>query len=149
MSSLFSRRRQRATVWAVLLVWLFAIGAGIANACLLEPRHAHGHAGAGGLEVQAGVVVSAGHRVEHAGGGKHDADLASKAPCVKVCDETSQTAVSESTTPLLDAQYACLAVWCTWPVFASPSGVVERSRDRTPAAPMQAPLRLQYARLAL
>lgn len=150
MSILFSRRLQRATVWVVLLAWLFAIGAGIANACLLEPQQAHGHPSAAGVKVAHGTAVSAGHRLVRAGDGRHDDDdLASKAPCLKVCDETSQTLVSEPTVPPLDASYACLAVWSTWPAFTSPPGVVDRSHHRTPAAPEQAPLRLQYARLAL
>ena len=40
MNSMSSRARTRFTAAVMLLVWLFTVGAGIANACLLHEDHA-------------------------------------------------------------------------------------------------------------
>ncbi|MEP6964245.1 MAG: hypothetical protein ABI845_02070, partial [Polaromonas sp.] len=43
MKLLFNRRAKRNTAFMVLLVWLFALASGVANACLLEARQTHSH----------------------------------------------------------------------------------------------------------
>lgn len=44
MKYFFNQRRVRYTVAVMLFVWLLALGAGIANACLVQEDHArHGH----------------------------------------------------------------------------------------------------------
>jgi len=61
--NLFSNIRvKRRTVFAVLLVWLFALSASWANACLLQERGMHVHGGSDGASLVAKVPnVSAGH----------------------------------------------------------------------------------------
>lgn len=44
MMSFFNQRRKRLAAAVALLIWLLALGTGIANACLVQDDHArHGH----------------------------------------------------------------------------------------------------------
>ena len=44
MLSFFSQRKKRLAAAVALLIWLLALGTGIANACLVQDDHArHGH----------------------------------------------------------------------------------------------------------
>lgn len=96
MRGLIPHRILRATVWVVLGVWLFALGAGMANACLLEPQPAHEHRqqthDTGNRHVHAG----------HAGASDHHHEGTSKAPCVKVCGDATQSPVQKSPTTTID-----------------------------------------------
>jgi len=74
----------------VLLMWVFALGASIVNACTLEPELRH-------------AVTAASHDPHHsepgshhhdsqAGGHGHPSPHANNTPCAKFCDEPSAAA---------------------------------------------------------
>lgn len=44
MRFLSNNRTRRCTAMAMLLVWLFALSAGVVNACALQNAGTHGHA---------------------------------------------------------------------------------------------------------
>ena len=138
---------KRSTVFAVLLVWLFAFSAGWANACLLQDRGTHAHASSDGAFSVAKVpMISAGHAGAVAA---HDDDPDSEeAPCQKVCDEVSQSVVKaqlafDLTDPGLAAPVSTL-----WTTHESTLFALGSTRKLLPptAGP---PLRIRYARLAL
>jgi hypothetical protein len=78
------------TAFLVLLVWVFVLSSGVANACLLEARGGHGHLTATGV-FQEGATpgMSAGHVRAVA---NHDDDAhSSEASCLKACDDVAQS----------------------------------------------------------
>jgi hypothetical protein len=86
LSSTFAKRN---TAFLVLLVWVFALASGVANACRLEAHGARGHlTAAGGFHEAAAPGMSAG-RVKAVA--DHDDDAhSSKASCLKACDDVAQ-----------------------------------------------------------
>ena len=75
------RKRIRRVAAQVLLVWLFAFGAGIVNACLLEPVS---------LQASASVAHAPVSHDEHGQNGqRHQSPQDVKSPCIKFCDEAT------------------------------------------------------------
>ena len=87
LSSTFAKRN---TAFLALLVWVFTLASGVANACRLEARGAHGHLTAtGGFQEAATPGMSAGHVRAVA---DHDDDAhSSRASCLKACDDVAQS----------------------------------------------------------
>lgn len=139
----FANSRIKRRIASVMVVfWLFALGAGWANACLLQERNTHQHAD---VESHVGMpTVSTGHVGIL---GDHEADSApGKAPCLKVCDESSQSVVKWSSgIDLLNMASPSIVAWSVFvTAFDSPRrGHVERP------ARAGLPLRTRYSRLAL
>ncbi|MEO5732409.1 MAG: hypothetical protein ABIQ87_01810 [Rubrivivax sp.] len=139
----FANSRIKRRIAPVMVVfWLFALGAGWANACLLQERNAHQHAD---VESHVGTpIVSAGHVGAL---GDHEADPApGKAPCLKVCDESSQSLVKwPSALELPNLAPPTVVAWSvSVAALDSPRpGHVERR------ARAGLPLRTRYSRLAL
>lgn len=83
-------RFKRNTAFVVLLVWLFALGSSVANACFLETRESHSSAveksavktSKAPAELLAQMSTEATH---------HDDSDGSKEPCLKVCDDRTHT----------------------------------------------------------
>jgi len=142
-----STRTRRATVFTVLLVWLFAIGAGWANACLLEERgtHVDSHGGVGSAGVHA-ATVSAGH--VGVAPAHDDGPGLAKAPCQKVCNDGAQTIVKLKPTLDLPVPGITPALELAWTPLAIAPAVLGWARERA-SAPSGPPLRIRYARLAL
>lgn len=138
-------------VFAVLAMWLFALGAGWANACMLQERGTHGHREARGATLPddaAIIVVSAGHiGVDSAHG--DDAKGAGGKACLKVCDDATQSVVATpSVFDLTDVALAppAATLWTPRAAALQVVGIV------TPAASPPAlgpPLRTRFSRLAL
>lgn len=138
---------QRRTAFAVMLVWLFALASGVANACLLSVPETHSMATTAALPKTAPASVElAGHLTAHAG---HDDDSSSsKAPCLKVCDEGSQSlpkvqAAVDQTDPG-PAPLVAILWTASAPVVESP-----RRLDDLQIPTAGPPLRVRYSRLAL
>jgi hypothetical protein len=142
-----STRTKRRTAFSVLLVWLFAITAGWANACVIQDRHTHLHGSADPQTVSAQAsLVSPAHlgadadHAENAG--------AAKSACLKFCGDGAQTLVK--VTPgfdLLDLPMAppLALAWTTrQAAVASVSAWLE-----LPAPSPGLPLRTRFSRLAL
>jgi hypothetical protein len=145
---LFSNTRaKRNTAFVVLLVWLFALASGVANACLLEARATHGHgAAAGTSETAMSNAISAGHVGAVA---DHDAGAgSSKAPCLKVCDDGSQSLVKQQSTFDLSHPGPALLVAIVWAAAVPVVSAPRRMDDLQPSIP-GLPLRVRYSRLAL
>ncbi|EJL89859.1 hypothetical protein PMI15_00472 [Polaromonas sp. CF318] len=98
MKTLFSRRNTRYTASVMLFVWLMALGAGIANACLLSD--AHGHSGSV-QQVQATAHTEAD---EHA----PDPD---QAICLTVCAAEQTAAIKVKPFDNAADSQSALVVW--------------------------------------
>ncbi len=124
-------RAKRNTAFVVLLVWLFALAAGVANACLLDGPGFPSHAAA----------------AESSGTGD-EALHSSDAPCLKVCDDGSKSLpkpqsgldpANPGPAPLM------VIVWTTAIPGVLASGLMADMPNRLP----ELPIRVRYPRLAL
>ena len=151
LMKLLSRiRTRRRMVLAVLATWLFALGAGWTNACVLQDRGTHGHRQAQGATVpdDAPFVISAGHIGIDAVHDDGDNGAGGKS-CLKVCDDGTQSVV---TTPSsFDLTDAALAP-PTATLWTARAAALQIADAATPAASPPAagpPLRTRLSRLAL
>ena len=140
-------RAKRNTAFLVLLMWLFALASGVANACMLEARGTHAHVVTVGLsETVSAPPVSLGHAGAVAG---HDDDSqASKASCLKVCDDGARSVPRQDlTVAQTDSGQAPLVsvLWTAIPPVVSPPSRMDHVQ---PTAP-ERPIRVRYSRLAL
>lgn len=69
-------------------MWLFALAAGIANACVLEPQSRQGVAAAV-HDSQGALASNPGHGAHASSGHRQGSPKADKAPCAKFCDDPS------------------------------------------------------------
>lgn len=81
----------RNTAVVVLLLWVFALASGVANACLLEAHGVHTHTDVmeavddtATSEFAHGKVVEIDHQTDH-----------SKTPCQNFCDEESKLLIKQ------------------------------------------------------
>ena len=83
-------RTKRNTAFVVMLVWLFALASGVANACLLETHAPHSRAvkqpAAPTSQATAELLAQLG-----ADAGHHDGSDGTKEACLKVCDDGTRT----------------------------------------------------------
>jgi hypothetical protein len=141
-SNTFAKRK---TAVMVLLAWLFALVSGVANACLLETPGTHAHvvaAVSGGAHISTVMAGHTGAVADH-----HDESPAAKAPCLKVCDDSSNVLVTQPSLSQTDTGPAPL-VRVLWLVAAADRVEPFPTGDPGPAAP-ELPLRVRYSRLAL
>jgi hypothetical protein len=140
-------RAKRHTALAVLLVWLFALASGVANACFLETHEPRGravkeltqppsHAPVGLL---APLDVGAGH---------HDDSDSAKESCLKVCDDGTHTLPKAGSG--VDHNDPGPAPWIST-LWTGSSQVVSAPRraDDSAIPIVGTPLRVRYSRLAL
>jgi len=145
---LFSNTRtKRSTAWMMLLVWVFALASGMANACLLEVRGTHEHA----AEIDAShgtdqAAVEAGHVGSVAD--RDDDSHASKAPCIKACDDGSLSLLKQIPGLDLTDPGIAFAVTLTWPVAVPVVSAQRRTDDLRPPR-SGPPIRVRFSRLAL
>jgi hypothetical protein len=144
MTPFTNARRKRRITSVMLVFWLFALGAGWANACVLQERETHGHTA---TAVEAGApAVSAGHVgvVDD-----HSADSSpGKAPCLKACDDSSQGLVKwPSGMDLPDLAMLPLPAMA-WSASVASLDAPQAARIEYPAR-ASLPLRTRYSRLAL
>ena len=131
MKRLSDVRRKSNTALVMLLLWLFAVSSGIVNACVLEPH---------------GTAATVGHVETLAG---HNGTLdASMAPCLKVCDDSSQALIklkaffnlADSGSELTDSMLWAAAIQVT---------STHQHLDSSASATSEPPVRVRYSRLAL
>ena len=143
-SSTFAKRN---TAFLVLLVWVFALASGVANACLLEVRGTHGHlTDAAGPEAAATLKVSAGH----AGAvvGHHDDAGAPKALCLKACEDVAQSLPKQDLKAAQADPGPAPLVLVLW-TAATPALLPFRQTGPVQPAAPERPVRVRYSRLAL
>ena len=146
----FTTKAKRSTVFAMLLLWLFALTSGVVNACILEVGRAQNHHGA--LELAHATTVATEGSDEHVGStDDHDADeVSSKASCLKVCDDSSQ-ALAKLTSGIVDPAelgLAPLLVTVAWTTTALVAAGLDRVADFPPPRPRE-PISIRLLRLAL
>jgi hypothetical protein len=146
MKHFFSPRARRSTAFMVLLVWLFALASGVANACLLQVPQTHSHGlAAAKFSGMAHAPAGASHAGASASHG--DEGHASAAPCQKVCDDGSRSV------PQPDLKFAqpdpgpapLVVLWTAATPVVSAPGPMDDLQPATPGLP----LRVRYSRLAL
>ena len=145
---LFSNTRaKRNTAFMVLLVWLFALASGVANACLLEVRETHSHVvSAGFSEVAHASAILPGHAGAVADGADDSSHF--KAPCLKVCDDGSRSfSKQESAVGQFDPGPAPV-VLVLWSAVAPAVPMLGQIDYVHPAMP-GLPIRVRFSRLAL
>ncbi len=147
MKLLASTFAKRNTAFLVLLVWVFALASGVANACLLEVRGSHGQLTvSAGFEAEAKPEVPVGHAGAAAG---HDDDAdASKAPCLRACDDVARSLPKQDLTAARADPGPAPLVLILW---AAATPVVLPFHQTDPAQPYvpERPVRTRYSRLAL
>ena len=140
-------RTKRNTAFAMLLLWLFALASGVANACFLETPESHSRAAKGSAgpasrapaELVAHLDASAGH---------HDDSDSTKESCLKVCDDGTHTLPKAySGVDHTDPGPAPLVVtlWTGLPNVVS----APRRLDDLAIPIVGLPFRVRYSRLAL
>lgn len=117
----FHRRHLRHTVWATLGAWLFALTAGVVNACMLVPQGSAGHGVLAASSSQSAAQTDHASALREAGQLGHDESVpepgqvqdAGKVSCLKFCDDES-SALSKSTTTALDLGEPLLVAVAPW-----------------------------------
>ena len=79
-------RTKRNTAFVVLLVWLFALASGIANACLLETPEPHSKPANGAAATLSQAPAEWGAHLGTRAGHNDDSDH-TRESCLKVCDD--------------------------------------------------------------
>lgn len=146
MKSFFDIRTKRNTAFVVLLVWLFALGSSVANACFLqvdEPHNAAKRLAVTPSLASAGLLAQLGSDAAN-----HDESDGTSGPCLKVCDESTHTLpkvysgvgqIDPGPTPLV------ATLW-----IGSPNVVtVSRRLDDLVIPTFGPPFRVRYSRLVL
>lgn len=146
MTLTVSRHQKRSVAFTMLLVWVFALLSGVANACLVESRGEPGLSGPHASQADRhGQAALQPHAADHT---RHD-EHSDKARCQKSCDEASQTLLKQL--PKLDTPQLQAAPPPT-PAQAielqiAPAALVRATLAAVP--PLSPPPRVQYSRLAL
>ena len=138
-------RRNGKTALIMLLLWLFAISSGIVNACVLEPHGTDAYF-AGVQPSTLATPTVAGHAEALVG---HDGPFDnSRAPCLKVCDDSSQALIKLKAFFDLADRGPALTDSMLW---AAAIQVVSAHRhmDSSASATSEPPVRVRYSRLAL
>ena len=122
------RHRLRRTAWVMLFAWVFALLAGVVNACQLQTPDRHA----------TGVTLgeSAGHTVD-----------AAQAGCLKFCDDESSAAASGKTVQA-DLPGPVAVGASNWPLALHP-GPSALMRADAPAATQGPPLVIRLLRLTI
>lgn len=149
MSLTASRHHKRSIALTMLLVWVFALLSGVANACLTEPRGEPAHAGTHASQADhpsPGAVQP--HAADQAQHGEHP----DKAPCQKSCDASSQTLLKQLPkfdTPDLQALVPATHGQAS-DLHMAPAALVRAALAAVAAVPPPSPPpRVQFSRLAL
>jgi hypothetical protein len=144
---LFSNiRAKRNTAFMVLLVWLFALVSGVANACLLEARETHSH-------IATPASSEAGHASlilpSHAGAVADGVgETYFKAPCLKVCDDGSRSFPKQDSTVAQTDPGPAPLILVLWGTVAPVVSTLHEVDDEQPATPVL-PIRVRFSRLAI
>ena len=148
MKHLSHTRSRRDTALMVLLVWLFALASGVANACLLEVRQTHSHVAATESfdTAPVSVIVPA-----HTGAVFDESPVGEarlNASCLKVCDDSTRSFPNPvSTVVHADPGPAPLVV-VLWSATAPDVPALRQIDAREPAMP-GLPVRVRFSRLAI
>ncbi len=129
-------RSKRHIALAMLVVWLFALGSGVANACLLQTHEVHFH---GSAQLADEPTTNLAH---------HDEADNTKESCLKVCDDGTRSLVK---VPLDtgDINPGPVSLLTTLWTGSAREITALRRRDDLAIPITGPPLRVRYSRLAL
>ena len=136
---------RRHTTCLVLLVWIFALASGVANACVVQERTTHTHINPLTVSDPSWIRTTAVTHDESASNHEESAGL-SIAPCLKVCDQGSQSPVKHPTPTdlhVLPATFDSTHWDVLLPVAQAMPAIPDVRRTTAP------PIRVRYVRLAL
>ena len=146
MKPLFDSPAKRSTASVVLLMWLFAMASGVANACLLEAREAHHHDSPAAHSNEAATEMSTGQLADFVA---VDVDVdSSKVPCLKFCDDQSQSLLKQHSSIDLTGAGVAILVAVVWNV-TDPMVTVPGRLARLQPRALGPPIRVRFSRLAL
>ena len=152
MKLLSNTRARRNTAFMVLLMWLFALASGMANACLLEARQTHWHlAATASFDAAQAPVILPGHAGAVADGngeGEGEGEAHFKAPCLKVCDDGSRSFPNQVLTVAHSDPGPAPLVLVLWRTTAPDVPAPGQIDDEQPALP-GLPIRVRFSRLAI
>jgi hypothetical protein len=137
----FDRRRLRRTARATLLVWLFALAAGVVNACALAPAGP-----AERVDAHADFAVHGPDAVAPAGHEGHEQD-SGKVSCLKFCDDES-SAIVKLKLLLVDFGSSLAAMAAPWNLTAASGNIGLRPSSERPGS-QGPPLVIRFLRLTL
>lgn len=146
MKLLSDSHSKRSAAFVVLLLWVFALVAGVANACVLEAHGTHFHADSS--KVVGDELASDHTHVHPRTAGSHDQQDHSKASCQKFCDDESHLVIKQNhgvDQPDMGPTPLVAVLW----TLAEAASVEPLNMEIMLAAATTVPLRLRYARLAL
>ena len=149
MNLFINTRTKRGITVVMLLVWLFAVASGVANACLLETPGHHRHSSeeeyTSAAREAPEIVIE--NTEAYASPHNKDSDL-SQAPCQRVCDDGVQTLLKHpSAIDLTDIGQATF-VAIVWPAPAQLTSLSIWAADLSLPA-TGPPIRVRFSRLAL
>ena len=138
---------KRNTALAMLLVWLFALASGVANACFLKAPDPHSRAVMGSAATTspapAELVARPGASADH-----HDDSTSTKESCLKVCDDGTHALLKAHSGVDHNDPGPAPLVATLWagspPVVSTPRRV-----DDLAIPILGPPVRARYSRLAL
>ena len=140
-------RSKRNISFAMLLVWLFALASGVANACFLETPESHSRASTGSAATKSHAPVELVHS-QSVSAGHHDDFDSTKESCLKVCDDGEHTLPSATSGVDHTDPGPALLVATLW--TRSQDVVPAPCRFDDSAIPIVGPpFRVRYSRLAL
>lgn len=138
---------KRNTAFVVLLVWIFALGSGVANACLLEVGATHSHL-ATTEDPEATHQVTIAHSHSEAVANHDDDSHPSKAPCMKACDDGSRAMPKQDLTVVQTDPGPPPLVAVLWTEATPVHSMLDRPDGVQYVIPAL-PIRVRYLRLAL
>lgn len=155
----FDRQRLHRAAWATLMVWLFALAAGVVNACALSPQGAVEPA-----DLYAGIVVHDPHaseptaagqpshpaqndKIGHHGHGHGHGQDSGKGSCLKFCADES-SAIAKVKLPVVDLGSTLLTVAEPWSAIVAAGGADLRHSPERHGA-QGPPLVIRFLRLTL
>lgn len=148
MKPFLNSRTKHTTTALVLMVWLFALASGIANACLLEgARGTHAHAA--GVE-QSPHSHAATERPEQAFDivGNTEQSPGTRALCLDACDDRTHAQVKQDGSPDQPHLAPLAVIAIIWLATQPMAWTVRVQRDNH-AEPFDVPIRIRYSRLTL
>ena len=147
MKPFSNNHTKRSTALVAMLVWVFTLAAGMANACLLEVPAAHAHATMHGHAAAAHEADTS--TVDAMADGDDDDDAgSSKEACFKTCDDGSNAPVKLKASFALSDPGLALVVAIAWNAAAPAVSASSRMNLLQPPV-VGPPCRVRYRRLAL